>query len=42
MLQRIYRQHGWPDVDRYRNEECLAAVSQALEEHCLLLVDVVF
>lgn len=42
MLQRIYRQHGWPDVDRYRKEECLAAVSQALEEHCPLLVDVVF
>lgn len=38
MFQCIYRQHGWPDVDRYRKEECLAAVTQALEEHYPRLV----
>ncbi|KAK0745612.1 hypothetical protein B0T18DRAFT_325068 [Schizothecium vesticola] len=42
MLQRIYREHGWPDSDRYRKEECLTAVSRALEEHYPRLVDVVF
>lgn len=41
MLQCIYRQHGWPDVDRYRKEECLAAVTQALEEHYPRLVHLV-
>ncbi len=25
-LQAIYRQHGWPDLDAYRKEECLEAV----------------
>lgn len=41
MLQRIYRQHGWPDTDRYRKEECLAAVTQALEKNYPRLVDLV-
>lgn len=42
MLQTIYRQHGWPDSDRYRKEECLAAVLRALDGPYPLLVDVVF
>jgi hypothetical protein len=33
MLQDIYRQHGWPDLDRYRKDECLEAVQKALTEH---------
>jgi hypothetical protein len=32
MLQEIYREHGWPDLDRYRKRECLEAVQEALEE----------
>ncbi|KAI4665854.1 uncharacterized protein J4E78_003319 [Alternaria triticimaculans] len=33
MLQKVYREHGWPDVTRYRKTECLAAVQAALKEH---------
>ena len=32
MLQDIYREHGWPDLERYRKQECLEAVQTALEE----------
>ncbi|KAI1868292.1 hypothetical protein JX265_007115 [Neoarthrinium moseri] len=32
MLARIYREHGWPDVARYRKGDCLVAVRKALEE----------
>ncbi len=32
VLQRIYREHGWPDLQRYRKEECLEAVQRAMEE----------
>ncbi|KAI4858572.1 hypothetical protein F4820DRAFT_226807 [Hypoxylon rubiginosum] len=32
MLQSIYREHGWPSLEHYRKQECLAAVQQALEE----------
>jgi hypothetical protein len=32
MLQDIYRQHGWPDLERYRKRECLQAVQAALVE----------
>jgi len=32
MLQKIYREHGWPDLARYRKTECLAAVQAALQE----------
>lgn len=32
MLQDIYREHGWPDLERYRKRECLEAVQTALEE----------
>jgi hypothetical protein len=35
MLQGIYRQHGWPDLERYRKEDCMAAVRTALEENYL-------
>jgi hypothetical protein len=33
MLQDIYRAHGWPDLERYRKQDCLRAVQKALEEH---------
>lgn len=32
MVQRIYREHGWPDLEAYRKEECLQAVHPALKE----------
>jgi hypothetical protein len=32
MLQRIYQEHGWPDLEHYRKEECIQAVEQALAE----------
>ena len=32
MLRKIYREHGWPDLDKYRKQECLRAVRDALEE----------
>jgi hypothetical protein len=32
MLQGIYREHGWPDLENYRKEECIQAVKQALAE----------
>ncbi|KAH7379440.1 hypothetical protein DE146DRAFT_672950 [Phaeosphaeria sp. MPI-PUGE-AT-0046c] len=30
MLQGIYREHGWPNLENYQKEECLQAVQQAL------------
>jgi hypothetical protein len=32
MLQGIYREHGWPDLEKYRKEECIKAVEEALAE----------
>ncbi|EHK27311.1 uncharacterized protein TRIVIDRAFT_63076 [Trichoderma virens Gv29-8] len=32
MLQGIYREQGWPDMDKYRKVECLKAVHKALKE----------
>jgi hypothetical protein len=32
MLQRIYREHGWPDLQQYRKQDCLDAVRRALQE----------
>jgi hypothetical protein len=32
MLQGIYRKHGWPDLNKYRKEECLAEVVRELDE----------
>lgn len=32
MVQVIYREHGWPDLEAYRKEECLQAVHAALKE----------
>jgi hypothetical protein len=32
MLQNIYREHGWPDLQYYRKRGCLEAVYKALEE----------
>ncbi|KAF2421786.1 hypothetical protein EJ08DRAFT_701898 [Tothia fuscella] len=33
MVQKIYREHGWPDLSRYRKEDCLEAIQVALREH---------
>ncbi|EAS27898.2 uncharacterized protein CIMG_09102 [Coccidioides immitis RS] len=33
MLQNIYHEHGWDDLQKYRTRECLEAVKKALEEH---------
>jgi hypothetical protein len=33
MVQEIYRAHGWPDLEQYRKDECLAAVKKALDEN---------
>jgi hypothetical protein len=30
MLQEIYREHGWPNLENYKKEECIQAVKQAL------------
>jgi hypothetical protein len=30
-VQDIYREHGWPDLEKYRKEECLLAVRKAVE-----------
>lgn len=32
IVQELYREHGWPDLARYRKDECLAAIQTALEE----------
>ncbi|KAH7084147.1 hypothetical protein FB567DRAFT_593623 [Paraphoma chrysanthemicola] len=32
MLQRIYRDHGWPDLERYDKGKCLKAVQRAMQE----------
>ena len=32
MIQRIYREHGWPDLELYRKDECLAAIQAAMKE----------
>jgi hypothetical protein len=32
MLQGIYWEHGWPNLENYRKEECIQAVKQALAE----------
>jgi hypothetical protein len=32
MLQKIYQEHGWPNLEHYRKEECIQAVEQALAE----------
>ncbi|KAH8692463.1 hypothetical protein GQ44DRAFT_635935 [Phaeosphaeriaceae sp. PMI808] len=32
LLQGIYRKHGWPNLGKYRKEECLAEIKQQLDE----------
>jgi hypothetical protein len=32
MVQGIYRDHGWPDLEKYRKEDCLKAIHEALKE----------
>ncbi|CAO2658389.1 Nn.00g061120.m01.CDS01 [Neocucurbitaria sp. VM-36] len=32
-LQKIYREHGWPDAQRYRKKDCLKAVQELLLAH---------
>ncbi|KAH7085639.1 hypothetical protein BKA63DRAFT_500056 [Paraphoma chrysanthemicola] len=31
-LQAIYREHGWPDLERYEKRKCLNAVQQVMHE----------
>ncbi|KAK8006999.1 hypothetical protein PG989_000989 [Apiospora arundinis] len=31
-VQKIYRQHGWPDLANYRKEDCLRAVRRAMRD----------
>ncbi|KAF3000662.1 hypothetical protein E8E13_000163 [Curvularia kusanoi] len=31
MVKKIYRAHGWPDLEEYRKEECLMAIRTAME-----------
>ncbi|KAK5661077.1 hypothetical protein OQA88_10967 [Cercophora sp. LCS_1] len=33
MVKEIYREHGWPDLKRYRKEDCLRAIYTALSEN---------
>lgn len=33
MVKGIYREHGWPDLERYRKEDCLKAIHAALSEN---------
>lgn len=32
LLRGVYREHGWPDLDSYRKEDCMRAVRLALRE----------
>ncbi|KAK4117919.1 hypothetical protein N656DRAFT_774140 [Canariomyces notabilis] len=33
MVKGIYRVHGWPDLERYRKEDCMKAIYTALSEN---------
>ncbi|KAF2674050.1 hypothetical protein BT63DRAFT_444830 [Microthyrium microscopicum] len=33
MVQDIYHNHGWPNLEQYNKQECLEAVQAAVEEH---------
>ncbi|KAL1841512.1 hypothetical protein VTJ49DRAFT_7003 [Mycothermus thermophilus] len=33
LVKATFREHGWPDLDRYRKEECLQAVRRIMEQH---------
>lgn len=33
LVQDVYREHGWPNLDAYRKEECMRAVRKALKQH---------
>lgn len=33
MVKGIYREHGWPDLERYRKEDCQRAIHAALKEN---------
>ncbi|KAK8108205.1 uncharacterized protein PG998_010218 [Apiospora kogelbergensis] len=32
-LREVYRSHGWPDLDKYKKEDCLEAVRNTLQEN---------
>jgi hypothetical protein len=32
LIQEIYRAHGWPDLDLYRKDECLRAISDLMDQ----------
>ncbi|KAH9895339.1 hypothetical protein F4778DRAFT_746386 [Xylariomycetidae sp. FL2044] len=34
VVQRIYREHGWPDLAIFDKHSCLEEVQEYLEEHC--------
>ncbi|KAK7910602.1 hypothetical protein PG985_013083 [Apiospora marii] len=38
-LRKVYREHGWPDLERYRKEDCLRAVRDMLREKYPDLLD---
>jgi hypothetical protein len=31
-VREVYREYGWPDLDKYRKEECLVALKKTLQE----------
>ncbi|KAF2430627.1 hypothetical protein EJ08DRAFT_714256 [Tothia fuscella] len=33
MVQKIYREHGWPDLSQYCKQDCLEAIQAAFKEH---------
>jgi hypothetical protein len=33
MLQEIYGEHRWPNLDQFRKEDCRKAIREAMEEH---------
>jgi hypothetical protein len=32
LVRDVFREHGWPDLDRYRKEDCLRAARRVMEE----------
>jgi hypothetical protein len=31
-IRNVYREHGWPDLERYRKEDCLKAIKAMMED----------
>jgi hypothetical protein len=34
-VQDIFREHGWPDLEKYRKRECLEELQRPMLEQCL-------